>query len=471
MRHYVLYFICEKREKRRKNRIKTQNRTHVGEEANMRRKITALFFVTLALMFTFSCGTDVFTDNSGNASFNGKDGKISFSWWGGDSRHKATLKAVDEFMAANGDVSVSCSYAAWTNWEESFAAQLYAGNAPDLCQININWLNEFGGESCKNFTNLDLYSNYIDLTQYDNAVLSRCMVGSMTKAVPISVTGRIFFWNETTFSNAGLGVPQTLEELYAYAEVLRTKLGDDYYPLALGEYDRFLLMVTYLECRYGKAWTQGVNLGYTEDEIAEGMRFIQGLEERHVIPTLKELHGSGADSIDKDLRWTDGRFAGIFEWDSSVEKYRSALAEGQQLAVGNYFTDMGTSKGGFTKIALAYAIPADSRHPVEAARLLQFLVSNEKAVKAVGTERGIPVNKKAKQVCSDNNLLTSLTALANARVMAWCSFSMDNSFEAPSLKNTDGVYADVMSGLSYGDYSAEEAAKVLASGVRNVLNS
>ena len=40
----------------------------------------------------------------------------------------------------------------------------------------------------------------------------------------------------------------------AAGKTFQEKLGDDYYPLHLGAYDRMILMVFYLESKYGKDW-------------------------------------------------------------------------------------------------------------------------------------------------------------------------------------------------------------------------
>ena len=65
--------------------------------------------------------------------------------------------------------------------------------------------------------------------------------------------------------------------------------------------------------------------------------------------------------------------------------------------------------------------------------------------------------------------LNATVAEANAKVMDWCKNGLDPQFEAAALKNSDGVYADAMEGLSYGDYSIEEAAEVLVEGINEVL--
>ena len=55
------------------------------------------------------------------------------------------------------------------------------------------------------------------------------------RCVPVSMTGRIFFWNMTTFNKAGITeVPKSLDDLMAAGKAFKEKLGDDYYPMHLG---------------------------------------------------------------------------------------------------------------------------------------------------------------------------------------------------------------------------------------------
>lgn len=92
-------------------------------------------------------------------------------------------------------------------------------------------------------------------------------------------------------------------------------------------------MVYYVESVYGKDWVVDGQLNYTTEEIVKGLEFIQSLEDNHVIPTAQTLTGDGADSLDKNPKWMEGKYAGIFEWDSSASKFEKALNEGQELSV------------------------------------------------------------------------------------------------------------------------------------------
>jgi oligogalacturonide transport system substrate-binding protein len=349
----------------------------------------------------------------------------------------------------------------------AFATQ----TAPDVNQINWNWITSFSSDGSV-FMDLNQFSDIIKLDAYEQSALDQCTLAGELQAVPVSMTGRIFYWNKATYDAAGIATPTSLEELYAAGETFKTVLGEDYYPLGLNEYDRMLLLVNYLESVYGKAWVLDNTLQYTAEEIKTGLDFLKSLEDKHVIPSIETVLGDGADSMDKNPKWIEGKYAGIFEWDSSASKFMKALADGGAgFMVGQYFKDFGNYQGGFSKVSLAFAITETTKHPKECAMLINFLLNEPAGVEIMAAERGIPLNKNALQLCKDKGLLDATVAEANGKVLAWVSFPLDPKFEAAELKTQpDGLYWDIMGGFSYGDYTAEDAAQRLVDAVNSVLN-
>jgi len=397
---------------------------------------------------------------------------LSISWWGGDSRHAAYQSALEAFQAEHSNITVEPTFAAWSGWEEKMAAAFIAGNAQDVCQVNWNWLYNYSADGSK-FVDLNTTSKFIDLTQWDAAAMDACYVANSQQCVPVSMTGRIFYWNMTTFNKAGITeVPKSLDDLMAAGKAFQEKLGDDYYPMHLGAYDRMILMVFYLESKYGKDWADPVTstLNYTEEEIAEGLAFIKSLVDNHVMMNLKTYYSANSDTAThQSNEWITGKIAGIFEWDSSASKFEKALSEGQEFIVGNYFADMGEYHGGFTKVSLAFAIANTAADKQAAAQLIEFLLNSDEGAKLMNSQRGIPLSKKANVLCAQEGLLNAKVAEANAKVLDWCSNKLDPKFESSALKNSDGVYYDAMDGLSYKDYSIEEAAEALYEGITEVL--
>ena len=406
------------------------------------------------------------------AAASGEPVELRFSWWGGDSRHAATEEAIKAFEAKYPNIKVTPEYGAWTGWEEKQSLNIVGGNAADVMQINWNWIESYskGGTS---FANLEDYSDVLDLTQFSPESLDLCKVDNKLMAAPISLTGRVFYWNKTAFEEVGCDIPTDLDSLYAAGEAFKAK-DPDMYPLALMEYDRMILMVYYLESKYGKNWVEDGEVNYTEEEVKEGMDFITELETKHVIPTMATFRGDMADSIDKNAKWIDGKYAGIFEWDSAASKYKSALEgsvnkSGQEFIVGD-FVKMGDYNGGFTKISMAFAVAGNSQHPKEAAMLINFLLNDEEGVKISSTERGIPCSTEGLKILEANKLGDALTIEANTKVMGYSKFNLDSKFEHNDLKaNPDGVYYKVFGKLSTGEVDSTQAAKELIKGVTETL--
>lgn len=473
------------------NLERTQNRK--GRVIIMRRSIKKAMSLTLASAMTLSlaaCGgsntakettaaaadTTAAAESSaaGDAADSQEPVELKFSWWGGDSRHEATEKAVAAFMEKYPYITVTTEYGAWSGWEEKQALNIMGGNAADVMQINWNWIESYSGNGT-NFANLEDYSDVLDLTQFPSDALELCKADGKLMAVPVALTGRLFYWNKTTFDEVGVALPTDEASLFAAGEAFKA-YNEDYYPLALSEYDRMIFLVYYLESVYGKPWVENGEVQYTEEEIATGMDFINKLEDGHVIPTLATINGDMADSLDKNAKWIDGKYAGIFEWDSSASKFQKAVVEStnkpnQEFVIGD-FIKFGDYNGGFTKISMGLAVSANSAHPKEAAMLINYLLNDPEGIEICATERGIPCSAAAKTVLDEKNLGNALVKEANAKVMDHSKFPLDSKFEHNDLKaNPDGVYYKVFGKLSSDDYDAAAAAKALLDGVNETLGN
>ena len=398
---------------------------------------------------------------------------LTMSWWGGESRHNAYQEALKAFSAEHTTITVNPTFAAWSGWEDTMSTKFAGGVAEDVCQINWNWLYNYSGNG-QTFLDLNSVTDYLDMSQWDDAKLGACNVANAQQCVPISMTGRIFYWNMTTFNKAGITeVPATEDDLFAAGKAFQEKLGDDYYPLHLGAYDRMILMVFYLESKYGKDWADPVTstLNYTEEEIAEGLAFIKSLVDGHVMMNLKDYYSANSDTAThQSNEWITGKIAGIFEWDSAATKYSSALDDdnkdgftvGEEIKFGDY-------NGGFSKVSMGLAITKTCEHVAEAATLIQFLLNEEKGASIMGSECGIPASKAGLGYAQAAGAVKDLVADANAKVMAFTTNKLDPLFENNDLKASGtGIYQEVFDNIDYGDETPEEAVNGLLDGMESV---
>ena len=398
---------------------------------------------------------------------------LSISWWGGDSRHAAYQSALEAFQAEHSNITVEPTFAAWSGWEEKMAAAFIAGNAQDVCQVNWNWLYNYSADGSK-FVDLNTTSKFIDMTQWDAAAMDACYVANSQQCVPVSMTGRIFYWNMTTFNKAGITeVPKSLDDLMAAGKAFQEKLGNDYYPMHLGAYDRMILMVFYLESKYGKDWADPTTstLNYSEDEIVEGLNFIKSLVDDHVMMNLKDYYSANSDTAThQSNEWITGKIAGIFEWDSAASKYASALDDDNKdgFTVGEEIK-FGDFNGGFSKVSMGLAITKTSQYVAESATLINFLLNEEKGASIMGSECGIPASKAGLAAAQAAGAVKDLVADANSKVMAFTTNKLDPLFENNDLKASGtGIYQEVFDSIDYGDETPESAVSALLEGMEGV---
>lgn len=438
------------------------------------------FSLVFAVTATFvACGKTNTKSNGNSSAQSSKENSssnpidITFSWWGGDSRHKATENAVNAFKNKHSNISVTTEYGAWSGWEEKQSLSLYGGNAADVMQINWNWIDNYGNNGTS-FVDLNQYSDIIDLSQFSKEALEQCSVDGKLMAIPVSTTGCLFFWNKATFDKIGCEIPTDKDSLLEAGARFKA-YDEEYYPLVFdGGYSRMILMVYYLESVYGKPWVVDGKLQYSIEEIKEGMNFICELEDAHVIPTLAVTNGDMADSTDKNPKFIDGKYAGIFVWDGSVLNMKNAVkgsvnVPGQDLVQGE-FLKFGEYNGGFTKISMAFAITSTSEHPKESAMLINYLLNDPEGIELCAMERGLPLSAKGLEIMESKGLGDPTLIKANKDVQAHSKFALDSKFESSELKaNPDGAYEKIFGKLSFDEYDAAQAADLLYNAVNETL--
>jgi len=286
-----------------------------------------------------------------------------------------------------------------------------------------------------------------------------------------SAMGHVALLNKFDFDDICISVKCSDVPLTMAAYRLLSEETD--YPLHLGAYDRMILMVFYLESKYGKDWADPVTstLNYTEDEIAEGIDFIKSLVDGHVMMNLKTYYSANSDTAThQSNEWITGKIAGIFEWDSAASKYSSALDDANKdgFTVGEEIK-FGDNNGGFSKVSMGLAITKTCEHPAEAATLINFLLNEEKGASIMGSECGIPASKAGLAAAQNAGAVKELVAEANGKVMAFVSNQLDPLFESNDLKATGtGIYQEVFDTLDYDNASGADLVDTLLDGMESV---
>jgi oligogalacturonide transport system substrate-binding protein len=438
-------------------------RRWIPSTANLSRRL--LRFAAIAAM----CGGPAAAPVANAAAEPAQEVHLRMSWWGGNEVHRAYLASIRRFEAKFPHIKVKGEYTGWVGHLERLTTQIAGGTAPDVMQVNWNWLVLFSRDG-RGFYDLSSLEGAIDLAQFDAEARSTGTVHGKLNALPVTMTARVFYFNATTFAKAGLPVPRSWDELFAAGPIFRDRLGKDYYPLALNFLDVLALCRTWVVQRTNAPLVNedGRRLNASEADTAEMAAFYDRLVREHVIAPAPERASYG-NVAEQELRpWITGRYAGTYYWTSAVGKLTETLQPGQKIVLAPYLMRPGASDAGlFYRPGMMVAINSKTRHPKEAALLLDFIFNDRYAVEAFGLQRGLPVSRKAVAMLEARGLSRTLGWDGNLQVASLPHRVGESGyFEHPRVR--DG-FIDVLESLGFGEIGPAEAGRRMHTDVNRIL--
>lgn len=386
--------------------------------------------------------------------------ELRFAWWGGKARNQATLKALDAFEAKYPNIKVKAEYTGWDGFYSRLTTQINSNTEADVIQTNWNWLTLLS-KTGDGFYDLNKLRQPIGLDQYSPAALASTTVNGKVNAIPISANVMLFYYNAATWQKAGVPLPKSWDDLLKAGPVFKEKLGDSYYPLILTEQDSLLLLNSWVYQGNQKPMVDEKTrkLGWNHDDLVQAFTFYRQLVAAHAVPDARTMASYGKGVAYEMKPWINGEWGGIYNLNVLYTAESQNLSHPDDLVMGDYPMREGAKDAGqFNKTALMLSISKNTRHPQEAALLINFLMSEKEGVVPVGLERGVPLSKAGAQILRDAGLLKEddpvLTGLTQ-------SASLPNHAKAlPYLEDPQftALFLAALQSIDYGKATVDQAA-------------
>jgi len=395
--------------------------------------------------------------------------QLRMSWWGGNEVHRAYLASIRRFEAKYPHIRVKGEYTGWVGHLERLTTQIAGGTAPDVMQVNWNWLVLFSRDG-RGFYDLNAVGDQLDLTQFDAEARSIGTVHGRLNALPVTMTARVFYFNATTFAKAGIDVPATWDELFAAGKIFRERLGEDYYPLALNFLDLLALCRSWVVQKTGEPLVNesGRRLNASAADTAEMAALYERLVQEHVIAPAPERASYG-NVAEQELRpWITGKYAGLYYWTSAVGKLVETLEPGQKVVLAPYLMRPGARDAGlFYKPGMMIAMNAKTAHPKEAALLVDFIFNDPFAVAAFGLQRGLPVSQSAIATLEARGMPRTLGLEGNEQIAGLPHRAGESGyFEHPRVRD---AFFDILESQGFGEIDATESGNRMLMDINRVL--
>ena len=99
----------------------------------------------------------------------GKPVTLRFMWWGGDTRHAATLNAIERYTELHPNVTIEGEYQGYDGYQQKLMTQIASGNEPDIIQLDYIWFPDLSQQK-DIFVDLSA-ATAVDLSSYNQSFL------------------------------------------------------------------------------------------------------------------------------------------------------------------------------------------------------------------------------------------------------------------------------------------------------------
>ena len=416
------------------------------KHAFYRKTVAVMTAVSLSLSLC-SCHEKLITDREENV-------EISFSWWGTDERNERILNGLNMFTAET-KINVRPKYAEFEGFKSKMDTQINSGTSADVMQLNYDWLNQYTDEG---FSFYDLSAlESVDLSTYSDSSLACGRINGKLQAVPYGFNAATFVYNKTLFDSYGLEIPDTWNDLFEAAAVMRR---DNVYVMGMSDKFFWLSSCAYMEqLTDHKVFNEQGELTLSESDMALMLGFGKRLIDEKVSKLSSEY-----DRRDFSML----RMAGTVCWTSDPGYFEAAAKESKmEVTVGPYLTsDTYTSFGWYQRPTGLYAIREDPKDENAAGMLLNYLINSEDMAAELGMSRGVPVSSSATEALEARGMLDGIEYEANRLMKNDARLrTMDPLMEKTELVD---IYIDALNSIYYKNANVERAAKLAMDQMKRV---
>ncbi|MBS4208149.1 ABC transporter substrate-binding protein [Bacillus sp. FJAT-50079] len=366
----------------------------------MAKKIIVLIISSLLIFALAACGSggkEANGDNKGNGS-DGSQVELRMAWWGGQERNDMINELLDAFEEAHPNIIVAREFGNETQFVEKVITQSAGGNTPDVFQASSFYLDDFIER--KMYKELDelVASGDINLDDFEEVDVE---AGKKKGHQYLIAWGHIVtgvFYNADLFTKAGVTFPEnnwSWEEYEKTALEIQEHLGDDAWATEDegGAYRGLELFAL----QRGKSLFTEDGLGIDKQDLIDWYTLWDNLRKAGAIPPAAIQTEQGGKSQEQSLL-AQGKVSMISTSSNQLKTYQGSTEN--ELNIVSYPWIENAQKD-VPLIISGIGMSAHTKHPKEAATLINWLVNDPGAAAIFKGEHGQPPSKKMQEVIKD----------------------------------------------------------------------
>jgi multiple sugar transport system substrate-binding protein len=354
----------------------------------VRRLIRPMTIMVCLVLLAVGCAPG--SGGGGGGGESGGQVALRMSTWGNDSRLKLTEEAITAFQQANPGITVQVENSEFSSYWDKLATQTAANDAPDVIQMDESYIAAYGGRAA--LLDLSTQSSVLDLSAMDAKVLDTGKVNGALVGAPVGIALFSIGVNPELLKKAGLKMPDdktwTWDDLATMASTVTQKLGSedvvgmDFFGLGAAEIG---------------AWARQHNqevfplegqTAVTQETLVSYFEFAKKMVETKATPAAGSQVENTTAALDASPFATN-KAAFHMQFHTQIAAFVAASKSDLQL-LRLPAQASGEAPRMVNKASMYWSMPARGDHTEEAAKLVDFLMTDPAAVKILKVERGVP---------------------------------------------------------------------------------
>jgi oligogalacturonide transport system substrate-binding protein len=390
---------------------------------------------------------------------------IRFGWWGGDSRHEATLAVIDQFEAEYPWITVEAEYGGNDGYHDKLATQLTSGTAPDIVQVDPEIMPQYVNEG-------DYFVDYLetdfDFSNFDMAYLeSSTITGNYDGhqyGLPTGVAGPCVLVNKELADAIGADFtkPYTWDDLITWGKAAR-EYGEDTYLLSTNADYLNNMVVNYYHKQLTGNTLFDVETGKllaTEESLTATFDYVKSLFDNEVVAPVTVMSQYSGDNLQNDPAWIDGKYASSFTYISTAEVLTAANPDAEYYAGEFPMLEDAKNPGWIIGCPQILAVTKTTENLDACILFLDYFYNDDTALATLGVERSLPPTEHAREIVEAEGKASPLLSQAVEILTPYEGLNNDPIGSSAEAKQ---AMIDAISQIAYGQLSTSEAAQQVMS--------
>ncbi|WP_421743168.1 ABC transporter substrate-binding protein [Cellulomonas sp.] len=357
---------------------------------------TAAVAAVAALALT-ACSSGGSGDAEPTATTTGPDTSpvtLNFTWWGNDDRAARYNEALALFKEKYPYITVQTSFAGFPDYWTARSTEAAGRSLPDVMQFDLSYLREFN----QNGQLLDLQewvdNGTIDLSGFDETLTTAGVLEDKMIGIPTSTNTFAMFQNPNVIEQTGATFPDEAEYTWEdYNDFIAEVSGagaatpDGYALYGAVDYTAtFWFFIQWLLQKGITPFEDDGTFGFDEADVVEFLELTSDLRaDKQVFPVDRNL------ALAPKGGFTVNETASEMSWDNFLAAY-VADSGTQNLSMAQIPSIEPGEKALFFKPSMLLSSGANTKHPEQAATLINFLLTDPEVGTIFGTSKGVPAD-------------------------------------------------------------------------------